>query len=478
LAEKRYYAAMASLMDLPEELMDKICEELSRTDVVNLRIACRDMKEKTYYQFTRKHFGTQKVMITRDSLQSLIDFAKSKTFGTRNKPIGSCVRELCISAVSFPGAAIREVDGLPLDVSEDEMYRFWKDEEAKADLKRVAKKRRKAQARLMHEQRNLRKRGEDVKLLVEALMNLPAVDTITIVLTKGQKTDPKSESLYPRLPWGMKRVRQEIGMYPESNVDAPYWRDKELYHSYQGNLTWIVCVALSAIAKFGIKLKKFSIEVPFSLDFEIPKNLKERSRTPIPTKTLSVPLLKELKGPLSTLKTLTIAAAAHIQHSHDARKDLAWIGIFTQAASDVEDFCFYSNNNFSDQLTTALATGPAFPRLRILRLHKGDITLRELERILDAYTSTLERLEMTSMQLAGGTWVDVLRRLQKLPHLRSLIFITVRESIAWQVYIWVVGPGPKSDDCGQSVELKVRVKSGLDMVKKLDKQIFLQTGRG
>ncbi|KAF2811272.1 uncharacterized protein BDZ99DRAFT_298626 [Mytilinidion resinicola] len=481
-----------TVLSLPEELVDSVCQSLGKRDVVNLRATCRELKEKTYHQFAVKHFRETKIMFTVDSLQSLIDFATSATFGANKKLFGSCIRHLCISAASFPSQTLDKVNGLPLDKEKDDVYRFWKDADAEKDMQRVKKQRRKAHARLMHEQRTLRKQSKDVQLLATALSGLAAVDTISIVPAQIPDAHIEYDSIYNKLPWGMERVRQAIGFYPESDIKTrSYWSSEagNLEKAYHENAAWIVCATLSAIERSGIKkLKTLEILVPFSLDRNIPKNPAVTNKTLIPSRTISDAHFESLRHSFSTLKTLTISVEEHYSRGQPRAKSLKWVHRFTDICPNVEKFSFYANNNEATSVYSDIVKGLAFPHLRSLALLRGPITYEELGQLLTTYSSTLEHISLEKVTLRTKDWVQVLQMLKALPHLKLLelgkvMYVTQREGITyyWNTerplaarnsYSLWYDPGAQP---GQKDRLQITHEAGPEMVTRLDKQIWLQT---
>lgn len=104
---------MSSLLSLPTETIHAVCDFLDKSDVVQLRMTCKEMKDKSYGPFMLKHLRHQKIMMTRESIQAMIDFS-NKVFGADNRKLGTCIRELSISVASFPEADLRWLNGLPL----------------------------------------------------------------------------------------------------------------------------------------------------------------------------------------------------------------------------------------------------------------------------------------------------------------------------------------------------------------------------
>jgi hypothetical protein len=93
---------VAHLTDIPEELIDNICQFLAAEDVGRFRLTCTNIRDKSYHAWATSSFQQMEFMITRNSLQHLIDFSKHKKFGP-------CIRELGIHTVSISGRDLGDI---------------------------------------------------------------------------------------------------------------------------------------------------------------------------------------------------------------------------------------------------------------------------------------------------------------------------------------------------------------------------------
>jgi hypothetical protein len=75
---------------LPEEVVDEICSGLDVQDINSFRMTCRDIRDKADRQWVAANFQTFTCIITKDSLQSLIDIASDVRFGARIKHLVIC----------------------------------------------------------------------------------------------------------------------------------------------------------------------------------------------------------------------------------------------------------------------------------------------------------------------------------------------------------------------------------------------------
>ena len=78
---------MAPLMQLPAELGDRICSYLSPKDIQQFRLVSRELDQKSERQFAMAYFRTTRFMLTRESLETLIEIAKKPKYGPRIKKL-------------------------------------------------------------------------------------------------------------------------------------------------------------------------------------------------------------------------------------------------------------------------------------------------------------------------------------------------------------------------------------------------------
>ncbi|THY81530.1 hypothetical protein D6C95_09081 [Aureobasidium pullulans] len=71
------------LLSLPNEVITMICtdDEISAKDICAIRITCKELHAIVEKDFAKRYFKDPFVMITRESLQALVDICKHPVFG-------------------------------------------------------------------------------------------------------------------------------------------------------------------------------------------------------------------------------------------------------------------------------------------------------------------------------------------------------------------------------------------------------------
>ncbi|KAF2112213.1 hypothetical protein BDV96DRAFT_172098 [Lophiotrema nucula] len=179
------------LAQLPEEIIDIICESLEAQDVTNLRYTCRSLQAKSDHQWALKFFGQTSFVLTRRSLTLLIELSKNERFAP-------CIRELQLVLVTFPPSKLSGILGTPLsepmDVDNGKSSHASALAKKQGDRKKlegkpeepstsqmIKRQRRATYQRNMHDQNMLRKRGIDIDMLTEALQNLGGLESFSIL---------------------------------------------------------------------------------------------------------------------------------------------------------------------------------------------------------------------------------------------------------------------------------------------------------
>lgn len=80
------------LLKLPLEVMLRISDSLKVQDFINLRQTCKLLENQLFLNFARSFFGKRQFMMTPDSLQGLIDMARSR-FAPHMKFVSICLLE-------------------------------------------------------------------------------------------------------------------------------------------------------------------------------------------------------------------------------------------------------------------------------------------------------------------------------------------------------------------------------------------------
>ncbi|KAK0508665.1 hypothetical protein JMJ35_008941 [Cladonia borealis] len=67
---------MASLADLPVEVIEAITDKLNPRDLISLRLSCKEISQKTFHRFGQAYFTTLRTDLTHDNLQRLLSISK------------------------------------------------------------------------------------------------------------------------------------------------------------------------------------------------------------------------------------------------------------------------------------------------------------------------------------------------------------------------------------------------------------------
>ncbi|KAF2181698.1 hypothetical protein K469DRAFT_513956, partial [Zopfia rhizophila CBS 207.26] len=388
------------LSQLPGELIENICENLFPMDIRNFRLSCKALKEKSYHQFGVCFFGVSKFMITRESLQTLIHISKNKTFGP-------CIKELQMCLVTFPQRRLDRITGYSSRFHEEEEEEHYipyaerqrlKDlvesnyDEYQRQIRNVKRERRRAYGKHMHAQHTLRKQSIDVTMLAEALRNLPSLESITI----NCRFDRSS------LPWGCRKIRREIGMWPAPAFTANKWPPRPWLQFHdsvrQHNLEYCthgLAVALGAILKSGIKLKgALNVDgAPYT--FVLPQKPDSRKVDKTPAKTLAHSQINDLKLAFADLKRLSIKAFEYQRNDHPLpghEEPLNWLSTFAPLWPAVQDLSITGAGHPGETyiVKTLAKLGDHFPRLRRLKLSKTHFHVPDLITVFLSHINTLQ----------------------------------------------------------------------------------------
>jgi hypothetical protein len=421
---------VAHLTDIPEELVDNICRFLAAGDISRFRLTCTNIRDKSYHAWATSSFWRMEFMVTRNSLQHLIDFSKHKKFGP-------CIRRLRIHTVSIP------------ELSKDELTE-WNEERAM-----VERSRRRAYNRLSHDQNTLRKLSIDVSMLVEAMRNLPNLKVITVC----------GNSQVLRV-WGAEEIRKMTGIYPRSAPSLRQMRDWWITGTVDKMNAHVFATVLSAIATSGVKLRDFRIRPPVALPSRLLATPNGRSRSFTPRRTLSEAHIELLKPAFSQLKALHLTAASR----KDDPGKLMWITRLLSLCPDLEAFYLIAPHD-SAQFISHISQFQPFPKIRVLGFTRIIFSPNHLINLLINHASTLERFCLDSSRMEEGSYIHILRALQSLPRLNfvdlSFNFIPGRYATSHE-YIWY------SADGWEKTNLILGAENGQKMAEELEMVIERQ----
>ncbi|KAF2637868.1 hypothetical protein P280DRAFT_482765 [Massarina eburnea CBS 473.64] len=335
--------AEKGLSALPMELVSQICLDLSEEDIHRLRLTCRPLGQKTSHAFYTTHFRTSAFMITRDSLQTLVDFSK--------KPqIAGTIKQLKLVLVTFPTAEKARLDGKTSAAEhlEEASAALSLDEDGSSKhLKELSQKRVRARRRMygwnQQDQNLLRTTGVDADLLTEALLNLTALESIATCAIYDPDMKP---------PWGLRKLVNELGMRPStSHLHSARYMLKTVQEANERTVfaAHSVGVVLGAISRSGIKLKDtLSIDgAPGDLSFSKTPSSRKLTPTSTPANTFAESQIESL--PFSDLKSFDIFLDGNYRRyldrilrrtqTHIERIEMPWLPKYFPTMTSLQYLC-------------------------------------------------------------------------------------------------------------------------------------------
>ena len=455
---------VAHLTDVPEELIDNICQFLAAEDVSRFRLTCTNIRDKSYHAWATSSFQQMEFMITRNSLQHLIDFSKHKKFGP-------CIRELGIHTVSISGRGLGEISIEPFrtqqiarrlqelrsELSVNEFVKLRGELiELKEERNKVKRSRRRAYNRLSEDQNIIQKQSIDVSMLIEAMRNLPNLEAIMVY----------GGSDASRV-WGVNEIRKMIGICPPSAPNRQQMRHRQITETFDKTNARVFATVLSAIATSGIKLRELCIRSPVAMPSRLPATPNDRSRSFIPRQTLSETHIELLKPAFSQLKKLHLTAISW----KDDSGELMWITRLLSLCPDLEDLCLAVPQD-SGQFINRISQFQLSPKIRVLGFTGITFYRNHLINLLINHASTLERFCLHNSRMKEDSYLPILRALESLPRL-NFVDLSFNHISWWsRAYEWYSPNGLDTTD------LVLGAENGQKMAEKLEMVITRQLNAG
>ncbi|KAF2102783.1 hypothetical protein NA57DRAFT_52335 [Rhizodiscina lignyota] len=182
-----------SFTDLPEEMIEEICTPLPDDDIYALRLTCRRLKENTLHFFKSKFFNIRKHMLTRKSLQDLIDLAHNSDYSRQVKTLILLLPRL----LSHVGSG--DYWSMDTDISFSQ---------------------RSAYNRHLEDQNGMGRSGTDIEMLAEALASLPNLQDVRFAFVEGRYV---SDTRFP----GRKECRSWIALRKQIGCLIDYLQSQE-----------------------------------------------------------------------------------------------------------------------------------------------------------------------------------------------------------------------------------------------------------
>jgi hypothetical protein len=404
----------------------------------NFRLTSRILKGKSDHAFAVCYFKTTQIMLTRESIETLINkIATDNRYGPNVKIIQICL-------VTFPPETKSELNGLPLTKKERETFEMTSSADKGTNILQqklhitIKRARRRLYGRHYHSQAALRKQCLDVTLLAEALRRLPSLESITI-LGHLDPTNP---------PWGARKIQHDIGMWPPSVFPMPTRThpssaynhlvyEKEVGRCFQRFCTHTMAVVFGSLLRSGIKLKgALKIEgAPYS--FLVPKKPDSRRIFPTatPARTFSSDRIQDLLPAFSELKELSLKTFHYpnytpIDFAPADFTPLSWIEKFVPLWSSIrilsisgaehahESSIFGNISATSSTLASGHLGSARFPFLRVLKISDTLFRIEDIIQMLQNHRSTLQKFVTHNCRpVSRLDYVSLLQALTSMPAL-------------------------------------------------------------
>ncbi|TIA31228.1 hypothetical protein D6C78_09075 [Aureobasidium pullulans] len=142
------------LLSLPNEVITMICtdDEISAKDMCAIRLTCKELRAIVEKDFAKRYFQDPFVMMTRESLQALVDICKHPVFGPHVRKVQLSNRRFNADMLPYLGSKMTEAS--KIRHAHDDMDLVRGELQALMDL--------------VYAQWTLTKSGDALKLLTEA----------------------------------------------------------------------------------------------------------------------------------------------------------------------------------------------------------------------------------------------------------------------------------------------------------------------
>lgn len=369
------------IASLPEELVSNIVARLGCDDKCALRLTCKALQAKSLHEFGTEHFGSKAFMFTTESLNVLVGIAN-------HKQLRGFLQGITITTALFTDKVIDSLRGHTCghqpSVRQTEAYQNYIDDQ-------IA----------------LKTSGEDRRMLAKAFNKLEVIPALLLA------DHPASLPVGTDYRGGNK-VRRVTGagpLYPTSS------QSKEAgYVAWQTHV-WsrVVLAAVDA----GVRVQRLDVLFDNGTGLSAASNLKFYNNT-----------LVGLKGTFDKLEHLRLNL-----HSMGAlEKNLPAIRSFAGAIGaplkslhmsyDLNDRI--GNRHGSGLIHDNLVNRMRLDSLKALTIDNLTVELPVLSKTISRLTA-LTDLYLQSINLRGGTWIPILRSLQKIDSLESLHLLFVLE---------------------------------------------------
>ncbi|KAK5172049.1 uncharacterized protein LTR77_003686 [Saxophila tyrrhenica] len=390
---------MSRLEGMPEELMSNISIKLGSDDIFNFRLTCRSIEHKTFHEFANEYFNSKCFILTTESLKVLVNIATSEKLRGylhevylvpalfSDRVFNCCQGDLCVWKPS---------------TRQTEAWRFY-----------------------MQDQKNLQKTGRDLEMLTEAFQQLPGLSKLTFKDSVGKL--PRDLDLR-----GYQKAVRSTNNTPAMILSAP--DDKE-YYRWKKHVWKVLIKALANSGKST--LKDFHVELDqLRNGLAVEHDLNFSSKV---MRGLGV----TFKNVRAVGLNISSRKNSHPEEDDDgidtvqAGKAMGNLARLLPALKDLR--LTFTHSPSSAALCRSFTNKLKLENMVKLELDRIYLTAKYLAATVTKLVS-IEDLQITTINLTQGTWVPVLKAIQKPEKLRHLHLMYLMEDF---VPCYFLKPLPK-----------------------------------
>ncbi|OAG09202.1 uncharacterized protein CC84DRAFT_1171814 [Paraphaeosphaeria sporulosa] len=401
---------------LPTEMIASICELLDKRSLHNFRMTSKHIHAQSYTSFFAHHFRVSSFTFTRDGLKKLVEFSKDPNIRPEIKVIR-------LILVAFPKQGKEHLSGLWHTPSEA-MAAILAVEDGEYDVtgarirqirkyrKNIRRNRRRAYGRYQEDQNLLRRSGDDVNLLAEALRRLPALEEIDTVDIYGVDS-----------PWGRGKIIEDLGEMPftasmeswipmkHDTYESRFEVERELKITSAHSVGAVLGAIRCSVIKFNGILELNG--VPHSVRFAKWPHCSRLSLSATPARSFSLSMLADMKDTLSGLKALRVSTFSYVDRKYEddpvEEYDIEWLYQLLERTTGLTSFSMNDNGARSnrtidlDMMHSMEYRSITFPRLKAFMLLNAECETPVFIRFLEKHKTTLRRVCLDNINFRATT---------------------------------------------------------------------------
>ncbi|KAK4547190.1 hypothetical protein LTR36_001411 [Oleoguttula mirabilis] len=375
---------MSRLAALPEELISNIAVRFDCDDQCSFRLSCKAIEAKSFHDFATEYFSGKCFMITTESLRVLVGISN-------NARLRSYLRDIYIVTALFSDQAFNCPNGCQC---------AWQPTVRQTEAHRT----------YTHDQKNLVDSGDDKVMLLSAMRNLANVQSMRLV----DAIDCFSQTIDTA---GLRKVIRRTGRPPTSgstNINDAE-RTKLFSHAWKVMIHTIAESGTDTITALENRVASYNNGLSVSRDLFFGRK----------TLTALRKALVNLKHLRLTIRGSTLVKKNNAPDAMASAKRMRQLATVLTAP---EELCLRSDcSPDSGMLLYSFVRDLRLSGLTKLALDMVVLDAGSLASIL-APMNSVKTVKLSWINLTDGTWVAILKMLQKLTTLDHLHLMWLQES--------------------------------------------------